>query len=57
MQTGFLLTRAELNGAQLQFISAGWVTGLTTEPVHKESGPGEEFRLNQEMQNKISSLR
>ena len=36
---------------------AGWVTGLTTEPVHKESGPGEEIKFNQEMQNKISSLR
>lgn len=36
---------------------SGWVTGLTTEPVHKESGPGEELRLNQEMQNKLSSLR
>ncbi|XP_045146150.1 Bardet-Biedl syndrome 7 protein [Echinops telfairi] len=36
---------------------SGWVTGLTTEPVHKESGPGEELKINQEMQNKISSLR
>ncbi|GAB1287474.1 Bardet-Biedl syndrome 7 protein homolog [Apodemus speciosus] len=35
---------------------SGWVTGLTTEPTHKESGPGEELKLNQEMQNKISSL-
>lgn len=39
------------------FISIGWVTGLTTEPIHKESGPGEELKINQEMQNKISSLR
>uniref|UniRef100_A0A8C9UKU7 Bardet-Biedl syndrome 7 n=1 Tax=Spermophilus dauricus TaxID=99837 RepID=A0A8C9UKU7_SPEDA len=38
-------------------ISTGWVTGLTTEPVHKESGPGEELKINQEMQSKISSLR
>uniref|UniRef100_A0A8D2EMM6 Bardet-Biedl syndrome 7 n=1 Tax=Theropithecus gelada TaxID=9565 RepID=A0A8D2EMM6_THEGE len=36
---------------------SGWVTGLTTEPIHKESGPGEELKFNQEMQNKISSLR
>ncbi|XP_038625212.1 Bardet-Biedl syndrome 7 protein isoform X1 [Tachyglossus aculeatus] len=36
---------------------SGWVTGLTTEPVHKEGGPGEELKINQEMQNKISSLR
>lgn len=36
---------------------SGWVTGLTTEPIHKESGPGEEVKINQEMQNKISSLR
>ncbi|XP_070647107.1 BBSome complex member BBS7 isoform X1 [Bos indicus] len=36
---------------------SGWITGLTTEPVHKESGPGEELKFNQEMQNKISSLR
>ncbi|XP_060035115.1 Bardet-Biedl syndrome 7 protein isoform X2 [Erinaceus europaeus] len=36
---------------------SGWVTGLTTEPIHKESGPGEELKINQEMQSKISSLR
>ncbi|VFV42993.1 bardet-biedl syndrome 7 [Lynx pardinus] len=36
---------------------SGWVTGLTTEPMHKESGPGEEVKINQEMQNKISNLR
>nr|KAF6400434.1 Bardet-Biedl syndrome 7 [Rousettus aegyptiacus] len=36
---------------------SGWVTGLTTEPVHRESGPGEELKISQEMQNKISSLR
>uniref|UniRef100_A0A8C8ZHU1 Bardet-Biedl syndrome 7 n=1 Tax=Prolemur simus TaxID=1328070 RepID=A0A8C8ZHU1_PROSS len=36
---------------------SGWVTGLTTEPIHKEGGPGEELKINQEMQNKISSLR
>ncbi|ELW62629.1 Short transient receptor potential channel 3 [Tupaia chinensis] len=36
---------------------SGWVTGLTTEPIHKESGPGEELKINQEMQNKISTLR
>uniref|UniRef100_A0A8D0Z2V9 Bardet-Biedl syndrome 7 protein homolog n=1 Tax=Sus scrofa TaxID=9823 RepID=A0A8D0Z2V9_PIG len=36
---------------------SGWVTGLTTEPIHKESGPGEELKINPEIQNKISSLR
>ncbi|XP_018420239.1 PREDICTED: Bardet-Biedl syndrome 7 protein [Nanorana parkeri] len=36
---------------------SGWVTGLTTEPVHRESGPGEEVKVNQEMQAKIASLR
>ncbi|KAM8940294.1 BBSome complex member BBS7 [Pelodytes ibericus] len=36
---------------------SGWVTGLTTEPVQKEAGPGEELKISQEMQNKISSLR
>ncbi|XP_070273011.1 BBSome complex member BBS7 [Myotis yumanensis] len=36
---------------------SGWVTGLTTEPVHKEGGPGEELRLNQEAQHKLSCLR
>ncbi|KAF6092451.1 Bardet-Biedl syndrome 7 [Phyllostomus discolor] len=36
---------------------SGWVSGLTTEPAHRESGPGEELRLSQEMQSKISSLR
>ncbi|XP_042548952.1 Bardet-Biedl syndrome 7 protein isoform X2 [Dipodomys spectabilis] len=36
---------------------SGWITGLTTEPTHKENGPGEELKINQEMQNKISSLR
>ncbi|XP_036170891.1 Bardet-Biedl syndrome 7 protein isoform X1 [Myotis myotis] len=36
---------------------SGWVTGLTTEPVHKEGGPGEELRLNQETQHKLACLR
>ncbi|KAM3672856.1 BBSome complex member BBS7 isoform 2-T2 [Ammospiza maritima maritima] len=36
---------------------SGWLTGLTTEPVHREGGSGEELKLSQEMQNKISSLR
>ncbi|XP_048189524.1 Bardet-Biedl syndrome 7 protein isoform X2 [Perognathus longimembris pacificus] len=36
---------------------SGWITGLTTEPTQKENGPGEELKINQEMQNKISSLR
>lgn len=36
---------------------SGWVTGLTTEPVHRESGPGEELKVSQEMQAKIASLR
>lgn len=38
-------------------LPAGWVTGLTTEPVHKEGGPGEELWLNQETQHKLSCLR
>ncbi|KAG8454093.1 hypothetical protein GDO86_000653 [Hymenochirus boettgeri] len=36
---------------------SGWVTGLTTEPIYKEAGPGEELKMSQEMQNKITSLR
>ncbi|KAM4052916.1 BBSome complex member BBS7 isoform 1-T2 [Anomaloglossus baeobatrachus] len=36
---------------------SGWVSGLTTEPTHKEVGPGEELKMSQEMQTKISSLR
>lgn len=36
---------------------SGWITGLTTEPVHREAGPGEELKVNQEMQAKIASLR
>lgn len=36
---------------------SGWVTGLTTEPVYKEAGPGEDPKMSQEMQNKIASLR
>ncbi|KAM4708731.1 BBSome complex member BBS7 isoform 2-T2 [Discoglossus pictus] len=36
---------------------SGWVTGLTTEPTHKEAGPGEELKMSQEMQNKVASLR
>ncbi|XP_044875338.1 Bardet-Biedl syndrome 7 protein isoform X1 [Mauremys mutica] len=36
---------------------SGWVTGLTTEPIHREGGSGEELKISQEMQNKISSLR
>ncbi|XP_053317390.1 Bardet-Biedl syndrome 7 protein [Spea bombifrons] len=36
---------------------SGWITGLTTEPLHKEAGPGEEIKISQEMQNKIASLR
>ncbi|CAI9589701.1 unnamed protein product [Staurois parvus] len=36
---------------------SGWVTGLTTEPVHREAGPGEELKVSQEMQAKVASLR
>ncbi|XP_075472148.1 BBSome complex member BBS7 [Ascaphus truei] len=36
---------------------SGWITGLTTEPIHKEAGPGEELKMSQEMQNKIAYLR
>ncbi|XP_042193764.1 Bardet-Biedl syndrome 7 protein isoform X1 [Callorhinchus milii] len=35
----------------------GWVTGLTTEPIQKEVGPGDEVKMNQEMQNKVLNLR
>ncbi|XP_043917464.1 Bardet-Biedl syndrome 7 protein [Protopterus annectens] len=35
----------------------GWVTGLTTEPVHKEFGPGDEIKISPDMQNKIATLR
>ncbi|MEE6461648.1 hypothetical protein FKM82_001357 [Ascaphus truei] len=36
---------------------SGWITGLTTEPIHMEAGPGEELKMSQEMQNKIAYLR
>ncbi|KAG8592859.1 hypothetical protein GDO81_000644 [Engystomops pustulosus] len=36
---------------------SGWVSGLTTEPTHREAGPGEELKMSQEMQTKIASLR
>lgn len=36
---------------------SGWLTGLTTELVYREGGSGEEVKLSQEMQSKISSLR
>uniref|UniRef100_A0A8C9FQM8 Bardet-Biedl syndrome 7 n=1 Tax=Pavo cristatus TaxID=9049 RepID=A0A8C9FQM8_PAVCR len=36
---------------------SGWLTGLTTELAYREGGSGEELKLSQEMQSKISSLR
>ncbi|XP_072192025.1 BBSome complex member BBS7 isoform X2 [Excalfactoria chinensis] len=36
---------------------SGWLTGLTTELAYREGGSGEEVKLSQEMQSKISSLR
>ncbi|XP_021249835.1 Bardet-Biedl syndrome 7 protein isoform X3 [Numida meleagris] len=36
---------------------SGWLTGLTTELGYREGGAGEELKLSQEMQSKISSLR
>ncbi|XP_006629230.1 Bardet-Biedl syndrome 7 protein isoform X1 [Lepisosteus oculatus] len=35
----------------------GWLTGLTSEPQHKEAGPGEEIKMSRETQNKIAALR
>ncbi|KAM9329721.1 BBSome complex member BBS7 [Gastrophryne carolinensis] len=36
---------------------SGWVTGLTTDPLHREAGPGQDLKISQEMQTKIASLR
>ncbi|OXB56579.1 hypothetical protein ASZ78_013753 [Callipepla squamata] len=36
---------------------SGWLTGLTTELAYREGGSGEELKLSQDMQSKISSLR
>ncbi|XP_054846503.1 Bardet-Biedl syndrome 7 protein isoform X1 [Eublepharis macularius] len=36
---------------------SGWVSGLTTEPIHRECGSGDEVKMSHEMQNKILSLR
>ncbi|KAL8206988.1 UNVERIFIED_CONTAM: Bardet-Biedl syndrome 7 protein, partial [Gekko kuhli] len=36
---------------------SGWVSGLTTEPVRRECGSGDEVKMSHEMQNKILSLR
>ncbi|XP_070553841.1 BBSome complex member BBS7-like isoform X2 [Ptychodera flava] len=36
---------------------AGWIMGLTTEPQHKEVGPGDEVKVSEETQAKISNLR
>ncbi|XP_061441182.1 Bardet-Biedl syndrome 7 protein isoform X2 [Rhineura floridana] len=35
----------------------GWVSGLTTEPIHRECGSGDGLKMTHEMQNKILSLR
>ncbi|XP_060102819.1 Bardet-Biedl syndrome 7 protein [Heteronotia binoei] len=36
---------------------SGWMSGLTTEPVHRECGSGDEVKMSHEIQNKILSLR
>ncbi|OXB84790.1 UNVERIFIED_CONTAM: hypothetical protein H355_015912 [Colinus virginianus] len=36
---------------------SGWLTGLTTELAYREGGSGEELKLSQDMQSKISTLR
>ncbi|XP_072857803.2 BBSome complex member BBS7 isoform X2 [Pogona vitticeps] len=36
---------------------SGWVSGLTTEPIHRECGSGDSLKMTHEMQNKVLSLR
>ncbi|XP_044285263.1 Bardet-Biedl syndrome 7 protein isoform X2 [Varanus komodoensis] len=36
---------------------SGWVSGLTTEPIHRECGSGDGIKMTYEMQNKVLSLR
>ncbi|XP_072170884.1 BBSome complex member BBS7-like [Diadema setosum] len=36
---------------------AGWIQGLTTEPSHKEAGPGDKIQVSEESQSKISHLK
>ncbi|XP_006819865.1 BBSome complex member BBS7-like, partial [Saccoglossus kowalevskii] len=36
---------------------AGWIMGLTTEPQHKEAGPGDQVKVSDETQAKILHLR
>ncbi|XP_042326280.1 Bardet-Biedl syndrome 7 protein [Sceloporus undulatus] len=36
---------------------SGWVSGLTTEPIHRECGSGDGLKLSHDMQNKVLSLR
>ncbi|XP_048365921.1 Bardet-Biedl syndrome 7 protein [Sphaerodactylus townsendi] len=36
---------------------SGWVSGLTTEPIRRECGSGDEVKMSLEMQNKVTSLR
>ncbi|XP_053259470.1 Bardet-Biedl syndrome 7 protein isoform X3 [Podarcis raffonei] len=36
---------------------SGWVSGLTTEPTHRECGSGDGLKMTHEMQNKVLSLR
>ncbi|KAJ7326996.1 hypothetical protein JRQ81_016755 [Phrynocephalus forsythii] len=36
---------------------SGWVSGLTTEPIHRECGSGDGLTMSHEMHNKILSLR
>ncbi|XP_072040568.1 BBSome complex member BBS7-like [Amphiura filiformis] len=36
---------------------AGWIQGLTTEPQHKEAGPGDSVKVSEESNNKITALK
>ncbi|XP_078457100.1 BBSome complex member BBS7 isoform X1 [Lampetra fluviatilis] len=36
---------------------AGWVSGLTTEPLQKSVGSGEEVKISREMQTKLDNIR
>ena len=35
----------------------GWIQVLTTEPQHKEAGPGDNVKVSEENNNKITGLR
>uniref|UniRef100_A0A668AFL5 Bardet-Biedl syndrome 7 protein homolog n=1 Tax=Myripristis murdjan TaxID=586833 RepID=A0A668AFL5_9TELE len=38
-------------------LSSGWVTGLTTEALKAEAGPGDEVKMSKETQSKVAALR